>query len=83
VVERKSRGRGKPFYSCSRYPDCDFIINKKPESEEELKELWAAEQAKPKREKKLSEKKLIGAKPRGGAKAKTPTKAKAANKDKS
>jgi ssDNA-binding Zn-finger/Zn-ribbon topoisomerase 1 len=68
VVERKSRGRGQAFYSCSRYPDCDFIINKRPQTEEELKELWAAEQAKPKREKKLSEKKLIGAKPRGTGK---------------
>jgi DNA topoisomerase-1 len=68
VVERKSRGRGQAFYSCSRYPDCDFIINKRPQTEEELKELWAAEQAKPKREKKLSEKKLVGAKPRGTGK---------------
>jgi len=52
VVERKSRGRGKPFYSCSRYPDCDFIINKKPESEEELQELWKEAQSKPKKPKR-------------------------------
>ena len=49
VVEKKARGRGKPFYACSRYPDCEFVINKKPESEEELHELWAAQQSKPKK----------------------------------
>jgi DNA topoisomerase-1 len=36
IVEKKSRGRGKPFFACTRYPDCTFVINKKPESEEEL-----------------------------------------------
>ena len=46
VVEKKARGRGSVFYSCSRYPDCAFIINKKPATEEELKELWEAQQAK-------------------------------------
>ena len=30
LVERRSRGRGAPFYGCSRYPECDFISNKKP-----------------------------------------------------
>lgn len=30
IVERKARGRGRPFYGCSRYPQCDFISNKKP-----------------------------------------------------
>ena len=30
LVERRSRGRGLPFYGCSRYPQCDFISNKKP-----------------------------------------------------
>jgi DNA topoisomerase-1 len=29
VVERKSR-RGKTFYGCSRYPDCDFVLWNKP-----------------------------------------------------
>lgn len=52
VVEKKARGRGQPFYSCSRYPDCAFIINKKPETEEELKALWVEAKAKPKRVKK-------------------------------
>ena len=36
VVERKGRGRSKVFYGCSRYPDCDFITNKKPESDSDL-----------------------------------------------
>jgi DNA topoisomerase-1 len=36
IVEKKSRGRGKPFFACTRYPDCTFVMNKKPESEEEL-----------------------------------------------
>jgi len=39
-VERKSRGRGKPFFGCSRYPDCTFITNKKPENEQELAEAY-------------------------------------------
>ncbi|MDP2932867.1 MAG: topoisomerase DNA-binding C4 zinc finger domain-containing protein, partial [bacterium] len=45
VVEKKSRGRGKPFYACTRYPDCAFVMNKKPESEAELQaalEHWKA-----------------------------------------
>jgi DNA topoisomerase-1 len=40
VVLRKSRGRGKPFYGCTRFPDCTFVANKKPESEGELQELY-------------------------------------------
>ncbi|HLC44991.1 MAG: DNA topoisomerase I [Candidatus Doudnabacteria bacterium RIFCSPHIGHO2_01_FULL_50_11] len=38
IVEKKSRGRGKPFYACTRYPDCGFIMNLKPESEAQLQE---------------------------------------------
>jgi len=30
LLERKARGRGRPFYGCSRYPECDFISNKRP-----------------------------------------------------
>ena len=30
VVERKARGRGRPFWGCSNYPNCDFIINRRP-----------------------------------------------------
>jgi ssDNA-binding Zn-finger/Zn-ribbon topoisomerase 1 len=40
VVEKKSRGRGKPFYACTRFPDCTFIMNKKPETQEELDAAW-------------------------------------------
>ena len=29
IVERKSR-RGKTFYGCSIYPDCDFVLWNKP-----------------------------------------------------
>ena len=36
VVEKKSRGRGQIFYACSRWPDCNFIMGKKPESESDL-----------------------------------------------
>ena len=30
IVERRAKGRGRSFYGCSRYPQCDFISNKKP-----------------------------------------------------
>ena len=30
IVERRARGRGRSFYGCSRYPQCDFISNRKP-----------------------------------------------------
>ncbi len=52
VVEKKSRGRGKPFYACTRFPDCTLIMNKKPESQEELMELyqnWIENPPKPKK----------------------------------
>jgi DNA topoisomerase-1 len=32
IVERKSR-RGKVFYGCSIYPDCDFVLWNKPVSD--------------------------------------------------
>ena len=32
IVERKSK-RGKTFYGCSNYPDCDFVLWYKPVSE--------------------------------------------------
>ncbi len=50
IIEKKARGRsprfgfgeagGKPFYGCSRYPECNFIMNKKPESEKDVKEAF-------------------------------------------
>ena len=51
VVEKKSRGRGKIFYACSRWPDCTFIMNKKPESETELNEALKHWQENPPRKK--------------------------------
>ena len=30
IVERRARGRGRSFYGCSKYPECDFITNRKP-----------------------------------------------------
>ena len=52
VVEKKSRGRGKVFYACSRWPDCTFLMSKKPESETELLEaleIWKSKPKKPPR----------------------------------
>ncbi len=50
IIEKKARGRsprssfgeagGKPFYGCSRYPDCNFIGNKKPEKQEDVAEAF-------------------------------------------
>lgn len=40
VVARKSRGRGKAFWGCNKYPDCTFITNTAPESETQLQELF-------------------------------------------
>ncbi|OGM94163.1 DNA topoisomerase I [Candidatus Wolfebacteria bacterium RIFOXYD12_FULL_48_21] len=34
IVKKKSK-RGRSFYGCSRYPDCDWASWKKPESKEE------------------------------------------------
>ncbi len=51
VVEKKSRGRGKPFYACTRFPDCTFVMNKRPESQAELDEgfkYWKENPPKPK-----------------------------------
>jgi len=30
VVARKTKGRGKEFYGCTNYPECDFICHFKP-----------------------------------------------------
>jgi DNA topoisomerase-1 len=30
LVERRARGRGRPFFGCSRYPECEFISNRRP-----------------------------------------------------
>jgi len=59
VVEKRGRGRGKPFWACTRWPDCQFIINKKPETQEELRELYDQWKKKPNKseKKKLLKKK--------------------------
>jgi DNA topoisomerase-1 len=33
VIARKTKGRGKEFYGCTNYPDCDFISHYKPLSQ--------------------------------------------------
>ena len=33
IVERRSRGKRRLFYGCSRYPDCDFIATQRPVAE--------------------------------------------------
>ncbi len=30
IVERRSRGKGRPFYGCSSYPKCDYVSNQRP-----------------------------------------------------
>ena len=30
MIARKTKGRGKEFYGCTNYPDCDFISHSKP-----------------------------------------------------
>ena len=57
VVEKKSRGRGKVFYACSRFPDCTFLMGKKPESQAELDEALAQWKSKPPKTKKWQTKK--------------------------
>ena len=52
IVEKKSRGRGKVFYACTNYPGCNFLMNKKPESEEELQRVWQDWKANPPKIKK-------------------------------
>ncbi|MDP3731211.1 MAG: type I DNA topoisomerase [bacterium] len=53
IVEKKSRGRGKVFYACTNFPDCTFLMSKKPESEEELEKALKDWQEKPPKSAKL------------------------------
>jgi DNA topoisomerase-1 len=32
VARKKQKGRGKEFYGCTNYPECDFITHFKPTS---------------------------------------------------
>ncbi len=50
IVVRKGRGRSKPFFGCNRYPDCTFLMNVKPESEEHVFEAYSAWLAAPKKD---------------------------------
>ncbi|MDR1909055.1 MAG: type I DNA topoisomerase [Spirochaetaceae bacterium] len=34
IVLRKTKGRGKEFYGCTNYPDCDFISHFKPANQD-------------------------------------------------
>lgn len=59
IVEKKSRGRGRVFYACTRFPQCTFLTNKKPGSQEELQKLfedWKQNPPKPKAEKTYKKK---------------------------
>lgn len=52
IAEKKARGRGKPFYGCTRYPDCTFVMNVKPASQADVDtafENWKASPPKPKK----------------------------------
>lgn len=53
IVLKKSRGRGRPFYACNRWPACTFLMGKKPESEADLQEALKHWQENPPKEKKL------------------------------
>lgn len=59
VVEKKGRGRGKPFWACTRWPDCTLILNAKPESEAQLAELYLESKTKPAKAKKTARKKVV------------------------
>lgn len=59
IVEKKSRGRGKLFYACSRWPDCNFIMNKKPENETELIEAFEKWKANPPKPRNATYKKFL------------------------
>ena len=77
VVEKKSRGRGKPFYACSRWPDCNFIMSAKPESEAQLQEAlkhWKENPPKS-RPNKDAKKELKEAKPKAAKKSSKKTEA--------
>lgn len=41
IVERKGRGRAKPFYGCNRFPDCTFLMPELPTSEEMVMDVYS------------------------------------------
>ena len=30
IVERRAKGRGRSFFGCSKYPECDLLLNQRP-----------------------------------------------------
>ena len=30
IVERRAKGRGRSFFGCSNYPECDLLLNQTP-----------------------------------------------------
>jgi DNA topoisomerase-1 len=58
IVEKKSRGRGKPFFACTRFPDCTFVMNLKPENQQQLDEAYANWKTNPPKPKKIYKKKV-------------------------
>jgi len=30
IVERRGKGRGRSFFGCSNYPECDLLLNQRP-----------------------------------------------------
>ena len=59
IVEKKSRGRGKAFFACTRFPDCTFVMNAKPESQEQLQKAFEDWKANPPKPKKVYPKKKV------------------------
>ncbi|MBM3257135.1 MAG: type I DNA topoisomerase [Candidatus Liptonbacteria bacterium] len=61
IVEKKGRGRRVPFYACTRFPDCTFVMNKLPVTQAEVDaglETWKNKPATPaKKERKSRAKK--------------------------
>jgi DNA topoisomerase-1 len=60
VVEKKSRGRGKAFFACTRFPDCNFVMNAKPETQAQLDEAYKAWVANPPKPKKPYKSRVAG-----------------------
>jgi len=57
IVEKKSRGRGKAFFACTRFPDCTFVMNLKPENQQQLDEAYKSWKENPPKPKKVYTKK--------------------------
>ncbi|PIR96974.1 MAG: type I DNA topoisomerase [Candidatus Doudnabacteria bacterium CG10_big_fil_rev_8_21_14_0_10_41_10] len=58
IAEKKSRGRGKPFYACTRYPECEFLMNTRPQNENELNKAYETWKNKPEKKQRSAQKNL-------------------------